>query len=177
MAQLTGNPIKDSYLGLIKTSDNAALQAAGTPTLTDGAGNDSMIAISQTELKLGTNLANQYFKQFAGSGGSTEMRDVAIRLDNATASQYLVIDGTNAGIGAGSNYVLTTAAGSSIAGPLDLSGATVTGLPGGGAPAFSSTKIVSTTHVQNDIVQATFQIPANTFTTGDVFTNFKAERT
>ncbi len=38
MAQLTGNPIKDSYLGLIKTNDNAAI--AGTPkALSDGNGN------------------------------------------------------------------------------------------------------------------------------------------
>jgi|TARA_R110000796_G_scaffold28190_11_gene77314 hypothetical protein len=170
MAQLTGNPIKDSYLGLIKTSDNAALQAAGTPTLTDGAGNDSMIAISQTELKLGTNLANQYIKQNNNLGTiTTEIKDISVRIDDASSSQYAIVDATNAGIGSGANYFLANAAGSVIAGPLDLSNATVTGLPGGGAPAFSSTKIVSTTHVQNDIVQATFQIPANTFTTGDVF--------
>lgn len=38
MAQLTGNPIQNSYLGLIKTTDNAA--AGVTPkVLTDGAGN------------------------------------------------------------------------------------------------------------------------------------------
>jgi hypothetical protein len=38
MAQLTGNPIQNSYLGLIKTNDNAA--AGATPkVLTDGAGN------------------------------------------------------------------------------------------------------------------------------------------
>jgi hypothetical protein len=38
MAQLTGNPIQSSYLGLIKTNDNAAI--TGTPkALSDGNGN------------------------------------------------------------------------------------------------------------------------------------------
>jgi len=130
MAQLTGNPIQSSYLGLLKTNNNAALPAAGLSNpIQDGAGNDSMINMSQTELKLGTNHTTQYFQQLAASGGSTELKDVSIRMDDATASQYLQIDANYAGLGAGSNYVVSTPTGSSIVGPLDLSGATVSGLP------------------------------------------------
>ena len=57
MAQLTGNPIQSSYLGLLKTNNNAALPAAGLSNpIQDGAGNNSMINMSQTELQLGTNI-------------------------------------------------------------------------------------------------------------------------
>ena len=130
MAQLTGNPIQSSYLGLLKTSDNAALQANGFNAITDGAGNDSMIKMSQTELQLGSNINTQYFKQSSIGSYTTEIKDASIRLDDATQSQYLVVDGNNAGFGAGSNYVVTTPTTNTIAGPLDLSGASVSGLDG-----------------------------------------------
>ena len=169
MAQLTGNPIQSSYLGLIKTSDNAALQASGFHAITDGAGNNSMFKMSQTELQLGSNINTQYFKQYASGGGSTELKDATIRLDDATTSQYLVVDANNAGFGAGSNYVVTSATGSTIVGPLDLSGATVTGLPSGGITYFGTGKVVNTSYIASDIVQAVFTIPANTFSAGDYF--------
>jgi hypothetical protein len=44
MAQLTGNPIKDSYLGLLKTTDNAAVGAT-EKQMTDGAGNNVPMTI------------------------------------------------------------------------------------------------------------------------------------
>jgi len=44
MAQLTGNPIKDSYLGLFKTTDNAAIGAT-EKQVTDGAGNNVPMTI------------------------------------------------------------------------------------------------------------------------------------
>ena len=44
MAQLTGNPIKDSYLGLLKTTDNAAIGAT-EKQVTDGAGNNVPMTI------------------------------------------------------------------------------------------------------------------------------------
>ena len=169
MAQLTGNPIQSSYLGLLKTSDNAALQASGFNAITDGAGNNSMFKMSQTELQLGSNINTQYFKQYASGGGSTELKDATIRLDDATTSQYLVVDANNAGFGAGSNYVVTSATGSTIVGPLDLSGATVTGLPSGGITYFGTGKVVNTSYIASDIVQAVFTIPANTFSAGDYF--------
>ena len=127
MAQLTGNAIQSSYLGLLKTLDNAAMSNAGFPQITDGAGNNSMLKMSQTELQLGSNINTQYFKQYAT--GATEIKDAAFSIYDATSSQYVIVDATNAGVGSGANYFLATAAGSSIAGPLDLSGATITGLP------------------------------------------------
>lgn len=47
MAQLTGNPIKDSYLGLIKTTDNAALSGTAK-AITDGSGGATNIQMSNT---------------------------------------------------------------------------------------------------------------------------------
>ena len=199
MAQLTGNPIQSSYLGLLKTNNNAALPAAGLSNpIQDGAGNNSMINMSQTELQLGTNINTQYFKQFANSGGSTEIKDISIRLDDATASQYLVVDQNNAGFGAGSNYIVTNATTNTIAGPLNLSGATVSGLEGlaptggttgqvltkttgtdydynwaaagggGGGTNFVGTPWSLSTTVSNDIVYETVTIPGGTYSVGDV---------
>ena len=170
MAQLTGNAIQSSYLGLLKTDDNAAMQNAGFPQITDGAGNNSMLKMSQTELQLGSNINTQYFKQYANSGGITEIKDAAFSIYDATSSQYVIVDATNAGVGSGSNYFLATAAGSSIGGPLDLSGATVTGLPSsGGIVYFGTGKVVNTSYIASDIVQSVVTIPANTFAAGDYF--------
>ena len=47
MAQLTGNPIQSSYLGLFKTTDNAAITGTAK-SITDGAGNATNIEISNT---------------------------------------------------------------------------------------------------------------------------------
>jgi len=44
MAQLTGNPIQSSYLGLLKTTDNAAIGAT-EKQMTDGAGNNVPMTI------------------------------------------------------------------------------------------------------------------------------------
>ncbi len=170
MAQLTGNAIQSSYLGLIKTSDNAALQANGFHQITDGAGNDSMFKMSQSELQLGTNISTQFFKQYANNGGSTEIQDQSIDIRDATGANYAVVAATAAGFGAGiNNYFVSTPTGSSIGGPLDLSGATVTGLPSGGVTYFGTGKVVNTSYIASDIVQSVFTIPANTFSAGDYF--------
>lgn len=47
MAQLTGNAIQSSYLGLIKTTDNAAIGGTAK-AITDGAGNATNIEMSNT---------------------------------------------------------------------------------------------------------------------------------
>ena len=109
MAQLTGNPIKDSYLGLIKTTDNAALSGTAK-AITDG------------------------------SGGATN-----IQMSNTST-----------------NFV---------SGTVDFTGSTVSGLPssGGGIVYFGTGKVVNTAYLQQDIVQAVFTIPANTFSAGDYF--------
>jgi len=50
MAQLTGNAIQNSYLGLIKTNDNAAIGGA-TKALSDGAGNAINMEIGTGSIK------------------------------------------------------------------------------------------------------------------------------
>tara|TARA_R100000329_G_scaffold142514_1_gene125991 strand:- start:346 stop:1203 length:858 start_codon:yes stop_codon:yes gene_type:complete len=50
MATLSGNAIKDSYQGLLKTSDNAAISSS-LKTIQDGAGNDTGISLSSTTLR------------------------------------------------------------------------------------------------------------------------------
>ena len=147
MAQLTGNPIKDSYLGLIKTSTNGAMQNSGFENITDGAGNNTMLKMSQTELQLGTNISTQYIKQFANNGGITEIKDKAFSIYDATGNQYALIDGTNALIGSAANYFQATSAGSVITGPLDLSGATVTGLPASTDTTYDLGSVQSTNDV------------------------------
>ncbi len=47
MAQLTGNAIQSSYLGLLKTTDNAAIGGTAK-AITDGAGNATNIEMSNT---------------------------------------------------------------------------------------------------------------------------------
>ena len=47
MAQLTGNPIQNSYLGLLKTTDNAAIGGTAK-AITDGNGNATNIEMSNT---------------------------------------------------------------------------------------------------------------------------------
>jgi len=50
MATLSGNAIKDSYQGLLKTSDNAAISSS-LKTIQDGSGNDTGISLSSTTLR------------------------------------------------------------------------------------------------------------------------------
>jgi len=49
---LTGNTISSSYLGLIKTTDSAAISGSAK-VLTDGAGNDSPLYLSTSRLGIG----------------------------------------------------------------------------------------------------------------------------
>ena len=50
MATLSGNAIKDSYQGLLKTSDNAAVSSS-LKTIQDGLGNDTGMSLSTTTLR------------------------------------------------------------------------------------------------------------------------------
>ena len=49
---LTGNTISSSYLGLIKTTDSAAISSSAK-VITDGAGNDSPLYLSTSRLGIG----------------------------------------------------------------------------------------------------------------------------
>ena len=104
MDQLTGNAIHSSYLGLFKTTDNAAVGAT-EKQITDGAGNN-------VPLTLGT-------------------------------------------------------AGISFTGGADFTGATVTGLPGGGTN-FVGTGWTLSTQSAADLVREVIYIPGGTYGVGDV---------
>ena len=47
MATLTNTKIKDTYVGLLKTTDNEAIDAAGVTLLEDGAGNASALSVGR----------------------------------------------------------------------------------------------------------------------------------
>ena len=73
MAQLTGNAIQSSYLGLIKTNDNAAIGGA-TKALSDGAGNAINMEIGTGAIKFpsGTvDFTGSSVQGLPASGGGT----------------------------------------------------------------------------------------------------------
>jgi hypothetical protein len=76
MAALTGNQIKNSYPGLLKTTDNAALPASIPGVITDGVGNTSPLKLSQTAVEMAsdniliTNAAGDTGMQIDGSGAT-----------------------------------------------------------------------------------------------------------
>lgn len=73
MAQLTGNPIQNSYLGLLKTNDNAAIGGA-TKALSDGAGNAINMEIGTGAIKFpsGTvDFTGSTVQGLPASGGGT----------------------------------------------------------------------------------------------------------
>jgi len=85
---LTGLEIKDTYDGLVKTTDNGPL--SGTAKfLSDGLGNDSALALSTTNVGIGTNVpsgllhaqgANANFNLVASTGNATS------RISNSATS-------------------------------------------------------------------------------------------
>ena len=48
MADLTNTNINDTYVGLIKTDDNAAVTSSGLRRLSDGLGNDISLSINSS---------------------------------------------------------------------------------------------------------------------------------
>jgi len=76
MAQLTGNAIQNSYLGLIKTTDNAAIGGTAK-AITDGAGNATNIEMSNTATNFvsGTvDFTGSTVSGLPGGGGTTSFR-------------------------------------------------------------------------------------------------------
>tara|TARA_R110002012_G_scaffold158967_3_gene320570 strand:- start:231 stop:1103 length:873 start_codon:yes stop_codon:yes gene_type:complete len=53
MATLSGNSIKNTYQGLLKTSDSAAVSST-LKTIQDGSGNDTALSVSSTTVKAAT---------------------------------------------------------------------------------------------------------------------------
>lgn len=88
MAQLTGNPIQSSYLGLIKTTDNAAVGV--TPkVLTDGAGNALPMEIGTASVLFPTGTVDFTGSTVVGlpsSGGVTAFTTSYVSETQATSS-------------------------------------------------------------------------------------------
>ena len=115
MAALTGNSVGSSYLGLIKTTDNAALDLADR-AITDGAGNVTPLNLSTQAVKV------------EGAGKAFEINDANFQV-NTDNTVIASADGVSQGFA-------VTGTATTFGGNVDFSGATVTGLPsGGGTPA------------------------------------------
>lgn len=142
MASLTGQQINNTYQALLKTTGNTSLPASGKVTMTDGAGNASPLSLSQTQLGINT-----------GASGQLEISGDNITLTDSSVSTGFAITGTQM----------------DFAGSIDFSGATVTGLPGGGG---GLTSVSSTTQVSfnqaTDFVYHSLLIPGGTFGAGDI---------
>ena len=91
MAQLTGNPIKDSYLGLIKTTDNAALSGTAK-AITDGAGGATNIEMSTTSTNFVSGTVDFTGSTVSGlpaSGGGTVIQGTPWTLSTQAGSDLV----------------------------------------------------------------------------------------
>ena len=91
MAQLTGNPIKDSYLGLIKTTDNAALSGTAK-AITDGSGGATNIQMSNTATNFVSGTVDFTGSTVSGlpsSGGGTVFQGTPWTLNTQASSDIV----------------------------------------------------------------------------------------
>ena len=118
MASLTGNKIKDTYKGLIKTTDNAELSATAKE-LTDGNGNGSGVTLD--------NAGNVTATSFTGDGsGLTNLPSGAVSSVN-TQTGAVVLDTDNIAEGSANQYFTTVRAVNAVTGGnLDMGSYNVT---------------------------------------------------
>ncbi len=105
MAQLTGNAIQNSYLGLIKTNDNAAIGGA-SKALSDGAGNAINMEIGTGSIKFpsGTvDFTGSSVQGLPSTGGGTNFVGTPWSLSTTAANdivyETLTIPGGTYGVG------------------------------------------------------------------------------
>lgn len=107
MASLTGNKIKDTYKGLIKTSDNTELSGS-SKELTDGNGNGSGVYLD--------NAGNVSATSFTGDGsGLTNLPSGAVSSVN-TQTGAVVLDTDDIGEGSTNQYFTTVRAVNAVTG-------------------------------------------------------------
>jgi hypothetical protein len=118
MASLTGNKIKDTYKGIIKTSDNAELSGAAKE-LTDGNGNGSGVYLD--------NAGNVSATSFTGDGsGLTNLPSGGVSSVN-TQTGAVVLDTDDIGEGSTNQYFTTVRAVNAVTGGnLDMSSYDIT---------------------------------------------------
>ena len=145
MASLTGQQINNTYEGLLKTTNNAPIGPSTASQITDGAGNATPLEISQDKVNI-----------YIPTGGASQITGDNLLMSNAVQDTGFVIDASSV----------------QFAGSVDFSGATVTGLSGGGGnTAFTYNPTTTTTHTGPDGVDtviASLLIPGGTFSDGDV---------
>jgi hypothetical protein len=116
MATLTGNPIKDSYDGLIKTTDNAALDGT-SKQLTDGVGNVVPMEVSTTGINFQgdidfaqatvTGLPQGVEAVYAGTGISVDQSTGQVTITNTVVDTNTTYDLASITSGADVNVTLT----------------------------------------------------------------------
>ena len=118
MASLTGNKIKDTYKGIIKTSDNAELSGTAKE-LTDGNGNGSGVTLD--------NAGNVTATSFTGDGsGLTNLPSGAVSSVN-TQTGAVVLNTDNIAEGSTNQYFTTVRAVNAVTGGnLDMGSYNVT---------------------------------------------------
>ena len=104
MAQLTGNAIQSSYLGLIKTTDNAAIGGTAK-AITDGAGNATNIEMSNTATNFVSGTVDFTGSTVSGlpGGGGTNFVGTPFTLSSQASSdlvyETVTIPGGTYGVG------------------------------------------------------------------------------
>ena len=164
MATLTGNQIKNSYDGLIKTTDNAALGAV-EKEITDGVGTSST-------LKLGTTSASFVGDLDLTGATVTGLPDSGVQ--SVVAGTNVTVDNTdpaNPIVNAAASGVTSIIAGGGISVDQATGDVTVTATGGGGgAPSFTLTRYTGTqANFACDTIQASVLIPAGTIEAGDIW--------
>jgi hypothetical protein len=151
MATLNGTQIGNTYPGLIKTDDNAELGIATKRTITDGNGNPTPLKLAQEAIGL-----EQGTQKINVNSTNTKIEGATVITQNATATQFVTVDATSANIGGTVNYLTTNDTTAAFTGALDLSAATVTGLPASGVSSVvAGTNVtVDNTDPANPIVSA-----------------------
>jgi hypothetical protein len=112
MAALTGNLISDSYLGLLKTTDNAIITSV-TKSITDGAGNTSSLWLSSNLAKVSGSLdvTGSYISLSDGiiQGHTTiTTANVTVEDHQSIVGAYMDLHGLE--LYSGSNFIDFTAA-------------------------------------------------------------------
>lgn len=103
-SNLTGSKIKNTYTGLLKTSDNSTLSASGVKAVSDGAGNDSPLNLSQSEVGVGDYL----FPSLDGTSNQIMITDGSGTLsfiDNVSASLVTVTVSTTPSVNLSDSFM------------------------------------------------------------------------
>jgi len=151
MATLNGTQINNTYVGLLKTTDNLVLGATTPSVITDGVGNATPLSIAQQKVIL-----EQDNQRLEVNDTQTSIKGDTVLIQDATAANFITADATTSNIGNATNYLTIDATDASFVGTVDFSTATVTGLPVDGVESVvAGTNItVDNTDPANPIISA-----------------------